>query len=61
MYAYVTCCPNIGYVITIMSKFSTKPSQSHYELLKVIVQYLRETKHWGIKYKRSVDRDDLPL
>ena len=26
MYAYVTCQPDISYVITTMSKFSTKPS-----------------------------------
>ena len=24
MYAHVTCCPDIGYAITTMSKFSTK-------------------------------------
>ena len=34
MYAYVTCRPNIGYAITTMSKFSTKPSKNHYELCK---------------------------
>ena len=50
MYAYVTCQPNIGYAITTMSKFSTKPSKYHYELLKGIAKYLRETKEWGIKY-----------
>ena len=26
MYAYITCCPNTGYIITIMSKLSIKPS-----------------------------------
>ena len=54
MYAYVTCQPDIGYAITCyaitnMSKFSTKPSKYHYELLKGIAKYLRETKEWGIK------------
>ena len=34
VYAYVTCHPNISYATTTMSKFSTKPSQSHYKLLK---------------------------
>ena len=59
MYAYVTCRPDIGYAITTMSKFSTKPSQRHYELLKGIATYLRETRHWGIKFKRSAIRDNL--
>ena len=59
MYAYVTCRPDIGYAITTMSKFSTKPSKLHYELLKGIVKYLRETKDLRIKFTRSVVRDDL--
>ena len=59
MYAYVTCRPDIGYAITTMSKFLTKPSKLHYELLKGIAKYLRETKDWGIKYTRSAVRNDL--
>ena len=59
LYAYITCRPDIGYAITTMSKFSTKPSKYHYELLKGIAKYLRETKEWGIKYTRSTVRDDL--
>ena len=54
MYAYVMCRPDIGYAITTMSKFSTKPSARHYELLKGIGKYLRLTKDWGIKFKRTI-------
>ena len=61
MYVYVACWPDIGYAITTMSKFSTKPSKYHYELLKGIVKYLWETKEWGIKFSRSVERNDLSL
>ena len=43
MYEYVTCQPDIGYAITTMSKFFTKPSEYHYELLKGIAKYLQET------------------
>ena len=43
MYTYVICHPNIGYTITTMSKFSTKPSKSHYKLLKGTTKYLPET------------------
>ena len=59
MYAYVTCRLNIGYAITTMSKFSTKPSKYHYQLLKGIAKYLQETKKWGIKYTCSIERNDL--
>ena len=59
MYAYVTCRPDIGYAITTMSKFSNKPSERHYKLSKGIATYLCETRHWGIKFKRSVVRDNL--
>ena len=59
MYAYVTCRPDISYAITTMSTFSTKPSKDHYEFLKGIAKYLRETKNWGIKFTRSVVRNDL--
>ena len=50
IYAYVTCRPDIGRVITTMSKFSTKPFKYHYKLLKGITKYLQETKEWGIKF-----------
>jgi len=60
MYAYVTCRPDIGYAITTMSKFSTTPTFLHYQYLKHVAKYLRATKHWGIRYKRSKLREDLP-
>ena len=33
MYAYITCCPDIGYSITTLSKFSCAPAEYHYKLL----------------------------
>ena len=40
MYAYVTCRPDIGYSVTTLSKFSTCPSPTHYQLLKGVALYL---------------------
>ena len=60
MYPYVTCRSDIGYAITTISKFSTTPSALHYVYLKHVARYLRATKHWGIRYKRSKLQDDLP-
>ena len=53
MFAYVSCRPDIGYAITLMSKYGSNPSQFHYSQLKNIAKYLRSTKHWGIKFSRS--------
>ena len=59
MYAYVSCRPDIGYPITLMSKYASNPEAYHYTCLKNIAKYLRTTKHWGIKYKRSNLRMNL--
>ena len=59
MYAYVTCRPDIGYAITTMSKYLTKPSARHYEHLRGIGKYLRLTKDWGIKFKRTTENPTL--
>jgi len=59
MYCYVSCRFDIGYAITLLSKFSTCPADYHYSCLKNVARYLRATKHWGIRYKRSELRRDL--
>ena len=61
MYAYVTCRPDIGYAITLLSKFSSSPAEYHYACLKNIARYLRATKTWGIRYARPCQNDDLEL
>ena len=48
LYAYTTCCPDIGYAVVTLSKFSTCPYDVHYSLLKRVANSLHETKHWGI-------------
>ena len=54
LYAYVTCRPDIGFAITLMAKFSANPAELHYKHLKMICTYLRQTKHWGIRYKMNM-------
>jgi len=59
MYAYVTCRPDIGYAITLLSKFGSSPSAYHYNCLKNVARYLRATKDWGIHFSRpSVNHDE---
>ena len=59
MYTYVTCRPDIGYAVTNMSRFSTKPSALHYKYLCGIAKYLCRTKDWGIKFKRTAEHPAL--
>lgn len=50
IFAYVSCRPKIGYVVTTLSKFSTCPTQLHYKYLQGFVTYLQHTKNRGIRF-----------
>ena len=43
MYIYVTCCPDIGYSICCLIKFSTCPSEFYFDVLKNATIYLKCT------------------
>ena len=47
---YVSCHSNIGYAVTTLSKFSTCPTQLHYDYLQGVVTYPQHTKNWGIRF-----------
>ena len=53
MYSYITCCPDIGYAVTTLLKFSSAPTAFHYKLLKGFAKYLQSTIDWGIHFHRS--------
>jgi ribonuclease HI len=59
-YAYVTCRPDIGYAVVTLSKFGSAPSSVHYQSLKGVARYLRRTKQWGIRCRRSTRDETLP-
>ena len=46
MYAYITCCPDIGYVVTTLSKFSSPSIEYYYMLLKEVTVYFQNTIEW---------------
>lgn len=54
MYAYITCCPDIGYAVTTLSKFSSAPTEYHFTLLKGVAIYLRNTIEWDIRFHRKL-------
>ena len=60
MYTYVTCCPDIGYHVTTLSKFSTAPAAIHYSMLKNVARYLRRTRLWGLIYRQPSQHPSLP-
>ncbi|HEY9819031.1 MAG TPA: Ty1/Copia family ribonuclease HI, partial [Candidatus Obscuribacterales bacterium] len=60
LYAYVTCRPDIGYAAVTLSKFSINPHDIHYTLLKKVAKYLRQTKEWGITYRKNTRDPQLP-
>ena len=60
LYAYVTCRPDIGYAVTMLSKFSMAPAHIHYQQLKNVAHYLCQTIDWGIVYHKTVPTASLP-
>jgi hypothetical protein len=60
LYAYVTCRPDIGYSTITLSKFSTSPHDFHFSMLKKVAKYLRQTKDWGIIYRKPKLDSTLP-
>lgn len=37
VYAYVVCCLNIGFAITLLSQFTSAPAREHYLVLKNVI------------------------
>ena len=44
IYALVTCRPDISYPLIKLSQYCTKPSRIHFEAVRSIYQYLKDTK-----------------
>jgi hypothetical protein len=64
LYAYVTARPDLGYSVTTLSKFATHPDTIHYQALKRLAIYLRQTITWGIIYWRNnpcMSLPDIPI
>jgi len=61
IYALVTCRPDISFPLIKLSQHSTKPSRLHFEAVRGIYAYLKQTQEVGIHYWRPKPRMDLPL
>jgi hypothetical protein len=45
-----TTRPNIAYFVSVLSQFMTKPLESHWNAAKAVLEYLKGTLDYGIKY-----------
>jgi hypothetical protein len=60
IFAYVTCRLGIGYAVTELSKFGTRPTAVHYAALNSVSPYIRQTGNHGLVYGRRAPRMALP-
>lgn len=60
VYAYILCCPDFGYAVTLLSRFNTCPAQCHYDAAKRCLKSLLRSPDEGIWYWRLHPIDDLP-
>ena len=45
-----TTRPNIAYSVSVLSQFMAKPHESHWNVAKLVLKYLKGTLDYGIKY-----------
>ncbi|XP_051135003.1 uncharacterized mitochondrial protein AtMg00810-like [Andrographis paniculata] len=49
--------PDILHVVSLISRFMSNPSRSHFAAEKMILCYIQGTKHLGIKYSREKNNE----
>ena len=57
MYAFVIARPDVGYAVSLLSRFLLAPHREHYKALKGVCRY---HKGWGIIYHRPSPLSGLP-
>ena len=55
LYLAVATRPDIAYVVGVLSKFCSKPSEAHLTAAKRVLRYLKGTQNFGLKYEGSVN------
>ena len=53
MFAHVSCCPDTGCAITLMSKCAFNPSAFHHNCLQSEAKCLRTAEDWGMIHHRK--------
>ncbi|MCO5558896.1 hypothetical protein L7F22_012486 [Adiantum nelumboides] len=50
MYAMIATCPDIAFVVGVVSRYMSNPGKKHWEAVKGIMRYLKHTKSMRICY-----------
>ena len=54
MYIMLETRPNIAYAVSLISRYSVNPTQTHWNAVVRIFRYLRDTVHYELVYKGSL-------
>ena len=54
MYAMLGTRPDIAFAVSVVSRFSSNPTEAHYSTVKRIFRYLRSTVTWHLTYRGSL-------
>ena len=54
MYAMLGTRPDIAFAVSVVSRFSSNPTEAHYASVKRIFRYLRSTVTWHLTYRGSL-------
>lgn len=57
MHAIINFRPNCVYVVNRLAQYLTNPCPSHIQTLKRVLQYIKGTFTFGIKYQQSPNND----
>ena len=60
LFAAVTCRPDILFAVIKLSQYSTRPAKIHFQAVKHVFKYLRDSANDGLHFWRSTTRDELP-
>ncbi len=52
LYAAIATRPDIAYAVGVVSKFNSKPTQTHLTAVKRILRYLKGTSDLALKYQK---------
>ena len=60
IFAMVTARPDISFATVKLCQYNSKPAKPHFEAVRHLLLYLRDTKHDGITFWRKTPNNNLP-
>lgn len=59
MYMMVCTRPDIGYAVSLVSRYLSNPGKNHWEAAKWILRYLNGTRNYGLLFGRGCDNGSV--